>query len=154
MDVATGRQEVLDAGYGALHGIGPVWSPDGETIEYQKCPSNPCSGESHHVVLVTPADPSDQTAIPKDVVIPFEATTSGSHESFYPWRVTWSPDSEYLLYLAWEGGGEPAPALVAIPADLKRPPVVVAQMEGIVPNDGYPDTTLVPIQTWGRSPGD
>ena len=52
--------------------------------------------------------------------------------------------------MAWGNGG--SASLVAIPADLDGPPVVVAQGGGMVPYDGYPDTTLVPIQTWGRSP--
>jgi Tol biopolymer transport system component len=155
IDVETGQQEVFAAGYGAIHGIGPVWSPAGETIAFQRCRTNPCGGESHEVVLVTPPDPSDTGAIAKQVVIPSEATSSGSHASFYPWHVTWSPDSEYLLYMAWERGGDDSgPALVAVPADLDEPPVVVAQLKGIVPRDGYPDTTLVPIQAWGRTPSD
>ena len=36
IDVETGRQRALAARYGILHGIGPVWSPDGETILYQR----------------------------------------------------------------------------------------------------------------------
>ena len=153
IDVETGQQEVLAAGYAAIHGIGPVWSPDGETIAYQRCPANPCSGERHEVVLVSPGDPSDDGVIPEQVVVTHQATAHGSDGPFFPWHVTWSPDSTYLLYLAWEPGNEPA-SLVAIPADLDGPPVVVAQVEGVVPNDGYPDTTRVPIQTWGRSPSD
>ena len=153
IDVATGQQEVLAADYAALHGIGPVWSPDGETIAYQRCPANPCLSERHEVVLVTPGDPSDEGSIPEQVVIPDQATAPGSDGlPFFPYRVTWSPDGEYLLYLAWEQGG--SAFLVVVPADLDGPPVVVAQVEGMVPYDGYPDTTLVPIQTWGRSPSD
>ena len=26
----------MTAAFGAIHGIGPVWSPDGETIVYQR----------------------------------------------------------------------------------------------------------------------
>ena len=36
IDVETGQQEVLAAGFEAIHGIGPVWSPDGERIVYQR----------------------------------------------------------------------------------------------------------------------
>lgn len=102
------------------------------------------------MVLVTPGDPSDEGAIPEQVVIPLQTTAPGSDEFLFPYRVTWSPDGEYLLYQAWGSGG----GLVAIPADLDGPPVVVAQIEGMNPYEGYPDTTLVPIQTWGRSPSD
>lgn len=77
-------------------------------------------------------------------------TARGSSERLDPYRVTWSPDSRYLLMMAWGSGG----GLVAIPADLDGPPVAVAHTEGMVPYDGYPDTTLVPIQTWGRSRSD
>ena len=149
IDVETGQQEVLAAGYQALHGIGPVWSPDGKRIAYQRR----LSGERHEVVLVTPGDPSDGGAVPEEEVIPSQATAPGS-DGLFPYRVTWSPDGEYLLYLAWgNAGSEASPAsLVAIPADLDGSPVVVTQVEGLVPYDGYPDTTFVPIQTWGRSP--
>jgi len=30
----------------------------------------------------------------------------------------------------------------------------VTRLEGIDAVDGYPDTTLVPIQTWARAPSD
>ena len=157
IDVETDRQEVLAEEYEAFHGIGPVWSPDGETIAYQRvCETNPTGGpcrEQHEVVLVTPRDPSDGGAIPEQVVLPFQTTTPGSDEFLFPFRVTWSPDGKYLLYQAW-GASDFGNALMAIPADLDRPPLVVADIEGMIPYDGYPDTTLVPIQTWGRSPSD
>ena len=146
IDVESGQQEVLVPDYGAIHGIGPVWSPDGKTIAIQ----SGFSGERHEVVLVTPGDPSDEGAVPEQVVIPYQETAQGFAGPFYPYRVTWSPDGEYLLYLAWDEAG--SDALVAIPAALDGPQVVVAPVAGIVPYDGYPDTTLVPIQTWGRAP--
>lgn len=150
IDVVTGQQEVLAPGYAAIHGIGPVWSPDGKTVAYQRCHANQCNGEKHEVVLVTLGDPPEDGAILDEVVIPYQTSTPGSDGlPYFPYRVTWSPDGEYLLYLAWEKEG-PA-SLVAVPADLVGAPVVVTQIEGIVPYDGYPDTTLVPIQTWGRS---
>lgn len=61
--------------------------------------------------------------------------------------MTWSPDGTYLLYQAWGDGS--SNALVAIPADLQGPPVVLSRIEGIVAYEGYPDTTFVPIQAWG-----
>jgi Tol biopolymer transport system component len=152
LDVETGRQEVLAPVYGAVHGIGPVWSPDGETIAYQRCPGGSCRGERHEVVLVTPGGASDEGAFPAQRVIAFGATAQGTDGPFFPYRVTWSPDGEHLLYLAWEEGG-PA-TLVAIPVDPEETPVVVARIEGIVPYEGYPDTTLVPTQAWGRAPAD
>src|SRR5829696_83186 len=152
IDLENGEQQVLVPDYGAIHGIGPVWSPDGETIAYQRCRGNPCGGERHQVVLVTPGNPSDEGMIPEQIVIP-DQTAPGSGGLLFPYRVTWSPDGESLLYMAWEIGGVD-PLLVAVPADLQAPPVVVTQLEGIDAIDGYPDTTLVPIQTWARAPSD
>lgn len=144
IDVETGRQRALTPRYGILHGIGPVWSPDGETIAYQRG----IGGEHSEVVLLTPGDLSDESARPREAVVP--VTARGYSERLDAYRVTWSPDGQYLLMMAWGNGG-PA-SLVAVPADLDGSPVVVAQGGGMVPYDGYPDTTLVPIQTWGRSP--
>lgn len=98
---------MLAAGFAAIHGIGPVWSPDGETIVYQKVcethpanPSWPCR-EQHEVVLVTPGIPSDEAALPREVVIPaFQKTADRPGWYLFPHRVTWSPDGEYLLYQA------------------------------------------------------
>jgi Tol biopolymer transport system component len=144
IDIDTGQQRVLAASFGAMHGIGPVWSPDGETVAYQRG----VGGEHSEVVLLTPGDLSDESARPRETVVP--VTARGSSERLDPYRVTWSPDGQYLLMMAWGSGG----GLVAIPASLDGPPVLVAQTEGMVPYDGYPDTTLVPIQTWGPSPSD
>ncbi len=153
IDVETGRQRALAARYGILHGIGPVWSPDGETIAYQQG----FSGEHSEVVLLTPGDLSDESARPREAVVP--VTARGSSERLDPYRVTWSPDGQYLLMMAWghppdASGTVEDPFLVAIPVDPAMPKVVLPRMDGLVVGDGYPDTTLVPIQTWGRSPSD
>lgn len=162
LDVETGGQRTL-AAFEANHGIGPVWSPDGETIVYQRlCETQPDSPapcrEQHEVVLLTPVDPSDEAATPQEVVFPaFRATTEGSGWYLFPFRVTWSPDGEYLLYQAWGesgGSGLSEVLVVAVPADPDMPAVILAGPENIVPYEGYPDTTLVPIQTWGRRPSD
>ena len=97
---------------------------------------------------MTPGDQSEEAATPQEVVV--SVTARGSSERLDGSRVTWSPDGEYLLYYAWAQGGYDS--LVAIPANMDGPPVVVAHVEGTVSYDGYPDTTLVPIQTWGRTP--
>jgi Tol biopolymer transport system component len=161
IDVETARQHVLAARFEANHGIGPVWSPNGQTIVYQRVcetnpadPSLPCR-EQHEVVLVTPGDPSDGAAIRREVVIPaFQATAQGSGWYLFPSRVTWSPDGEYLLYQAWsETRGAPSGSfLVAVPTDPDMPSVILAQVENMVSYEGYPDTSLVPIQSWGRQP--
>jgi Tol biopolymer transport system component len=163
IDVQTGRQEVLAAPFIAIHGIGPVWSPDGEAIVYQRSVGR----ENHEVVLVMPGDRSDDSVGPREVVIPsFQQTAEGSGHLF-PYRVTWSPDGKYLLYVAWttdwtEAGtvapldgveaGVIDPIVVAVPTDPALPAVVLSQRGDLVVNDGYPDTLHVPIQTWGRLP--
>jgi len=158
IDLGTGQQEALAPPFAAIHGIGPVWSPDGETIAYQRCRANPCSGERHDVVLVMPGDISGDTGRPREVVIPsFRTTADGSGWNLYPYRVSWSPDSKYLLYRAWSFAEDPArelALLVAVATDLNAPSVLLADMDGIVAYDGYQDTTFVPIQTWSRQPPD
>ena len=153
IDVETEQQRVVTEEFGAIHGIGPVWSPDGETIVYQRSVGR---GERHEVVLVTPGDPGDEAAAPEEVVIPaYQTTADGSGGNLFPYRVTWSPDGAYLLYLAWgegEGSGWPG-GLVAVPPDPDMPAVLLAGPELLwVAYDGYPDTTFVPIQAWGRRP--
>lgn len=154
VDIETGEQEVLTASYRAIHGIGPVWSPDGKTIAYQRGVG--CC-EKHEVVLVSPDDRSGQTGLAREVVMPTERTISGgSSLNLYPWRVTWSPDGRYLLYVAWtfpNGTGEQT-WVAAVPTDPDAPAVVLADMDGIAAYDFSDDTMRVPTQIWGRLPSD
>ena len=158
IDMETGQQEILTDGYHAFHGIGPVWSPDGRTIAYQRFPG--CCSERHEVVLVTPDDRSEQTGLANEVVLPIERTTAdGSSLELFPWHVTWSPDGTYLLYVAWtypngccnEGTVERT-VVIAVPTDADAPAVLLAGIDGIGPYDG--DTTFVPIQIWQGLPPD
>ena len=114
IDVETGRQRALAARDRILHGIGPVWSPNGETIAYQRG----IGGEGSEVVLLTPGDLSDESARPREVVVP--VTARGSSERLNPYRVTWSPDGKELLMMAFGNppdapGTVEDPFLVAIP---------------------------------------
>jgi Tol biopolymer transport system component len=154
IDLETERQRTLAARFGVLHGIGPVWSPDGHTIAFQR---GGFGGEHSEVVLMTPGDLSAESAPPRETVVP--VTARGSSERLDPYRVTWSPDGQYLLMMAWGAppdapGTREDPLLVASPVDPAMPTVVLSRIDGLVPYDGYPDTTLVPIQTWARSPSD
>lgn len=151
VDIDTGETELLAAPYGAIHGVGPVWSPEGETIVYQRMIG---SGERHEVVLVRPGEISGEKGLPNEVIVPvFHDTTRGSG-NLYPYRVTWSPDGEYLLYLAWGEGTGSLSGLVAVPIDPEMPSVALAVDVNLVAYDGYPDTAHVPIQTWSRQPTD
>jgi Tol biopolymer transport system component len=149
IDVATGRRRELAASFGILHGIGPVWSPDGNLIAFQRG----IGGEESEVVLLTPGDLNDESTHPRESVVP--VTARGSSDRLSPYRVTWSPDGTYLLMMAW--GHEPDttatfqdPLLVAVPVDPAMPTAVLSTIDALVVYDGYPDTTFVPIQTWGR----
>jgi Tol biopolymer transport system component len=77
----------LASGFVSFHGIGPVWSPTGDRIVYQRCPEAGCSGETHEVVLVQPGGESE-------IVLP-DLRLSGA--PWRPYRVTWSPDVRELL---------------------------------------------------------
>jgi Tol biopolymer transport system component len=164
IDVETERQRVVVDGFEAFHGIGPVWSPNGEKIVYQRgcTASNPC-GEAHEAVLLTPGDLADEGATPREVVMPApRVTVRGSEYYLYPSRVTWSPDGEYLLYVAWGATQGRTAAeidflgglIAAVPADPDVPPVVLVLSENTASYDWYPDSSGVPIQTWGRRPSD
>jgi Tol biopolymer transport system component len=139
---------LLASGFSSIHGIGPVWSPTGDRIVYQRMHG---SGEGHEVVLVTPDGESE-------VVLP-DLRLPGSDESdaaWYPWRVTWSPDGTELLYAAWSWEGPPVgeperTALISLPLDRGSDPVVLHEDANLSVYDGDKGST-VPIQSWGRRP--
>ena len=153
LDVDSGQQEVLVGAYHGFHGAGPVWSPDGETIVYQR--SAGTGGERHEAVLVRAGDRSEQTGPAEEVVMPHEVTTAdGSSLELWPWRVTWSPDGTYLLYVAWTNPTEDSERtlVVAVPTDTDAPAVVLAEVNGIGAYDFADDAPRVPIQVWQRQP--
>ena len=147
IDVETEDQEVL-ATYGRVHGIGPVWSPDGEWVLYQRCaPSSVCNGERHAVVLASVSDTEDGPSSVREVVITSPRTATWTGRSMNAYRVTWSPDGQYLLYVAWRGSED---FVAAVPIDPEGPTLWLADLPGIVARDGYAEgSTFVPIQTWG-----
>ena len=111
---------LLADGFEAFHGIGPVWSPLGDRIVYQRVcstyassfsPTQPCR-EEHDVVLVT----LDGT----ETVLPhLRLPGSDATEPMWPYRVTWSPDGEQLLYRVW--GSEDSDFTDALIARPPRP---------------------------------
>jgi Tol biopolymer transport system component len=134
----------------ANHGIGPVWSPTGRWIAYQRIcgtnpslPAAPCR-EQHDVVLI-PVDGELGGRAPGDheVVLP-RLQLPGSSTLWWPYRVTWSPDGKELLYTAWGEGI--SGALLAVPIGSPSRPVVLYEGGDISVYDG---DGVVPIQTWG-----
>jgi dipeptidyl aminopeptidase/acylaminoacyl peptidase len=156
VDADGTNERQVAAGYQANHGVGPVWSPDGRYIAYQRVTG--CC-ESHEVVLVTADDNDRGTPLGADVVIP-PPTTPGTDRplSWYPWSVTWSPDGSMLLYNAWNNAchvptsadcGLDENGVVAVPVDTTKAPFVLADKSWVGHNEGQP---WFPMQTWGRQP--
>ncbi len=153
-------EAALETGYATNHGAGPVWSPDGGRLAFQRiCDryptltgiGGPCR-EQHEVVLVSmEADGTGPSKAPPVVIAP--PRTEGAVEPtwWYPYGFSWAPDGTQLLYLAWPDGGpgsvaslDSATGLLAVPLDAGRPPVILYR--------GNAD--VHPTQAWGRQPGD
>jgi len=136
---------LADMGQGAMQGIGPVWSPTGERIVYNRGIG---FGERSEVVLVSVADGSET------VIEPPEADGPGEGVRWYPYHVSWSPDGATLLWQAWRVG-QPAGEedgrahLIAIPADTPNDVTVLAP-GGV---GAYTDHRWTATQMWGRQSG-
>jgi hypothetical protein len=130
----------------ANHGIGPVWSPKGDRIAYQRL--LPGRGEAHEVVLVNVADGTEKVIAPP-------ATNGSEKWRWYPDAVWWSPDGKTLVYSAWSeaGPGRAGPAgggLIAVPADRPNDATVLIVGIGSVPS--VASHQWAPLQMWGRQP--
>lgn len=150
-DGANERLLVADIGR-AIHGIGPVWSPTGERIAYQRlvCDFAGSCGERHEVVLVSVADGTET------VIAPPQTGDQNLSVSWYPLIVTWSPDGTTLLYTAWNQTTDALPeGVIAVPADTPSDATVLddsthPKVNYLVPN--YKDRQWVWSQMWGRQP--
>ena len=147
------------------HGIGPVWSPDGRFIAYQRLcdytPDNQTCREQHEVVVVTVDDTRPEPgAIPPflqldQLVIPPPATaaTDGTRAYWWPYSVVWSSDSTTLVYDAWSwpdpGGSEEdeGRALLAVRLDGATPPVVLYDAETLRGTYTFPP---LPLRGWSE----
>jgi Tol biopolymer transport system component len=139
-DGANGRLLVADNG-DANHGIGPVWSPAGDRIAYQRlCCAR---AETHEVVLVNVDDGTET------VIEPPEADGPGENVRWYPFSVSWSPDGTTLLYTAWRSGLPPGEEdgrshAITVPADAPHDVTILSLLLGV--------TNGNPAQMWGRQP--
>jgi Tol biopolymer transport system component len=130
----------------ANHGVGPVWSPTGERIAYQR--RLPSSAERHEVVLVNVADGNET------VIAPPQTDGPNGRESWYPYSVTWSPDGTTLLYSGWRSSDGPVGALpvgvLAVDADTPTRVTILSDRSSLT-RFVY-DHVWVPVQMWGRQP--
>lgn len=175
VDIETELQDVLAASYRDFYGIGPVWSPDGNWILYQRCKGS-CGFSSHELVLLPVADVGSGAEIVGEVILrPFIESSSGSGR-LIPRGVVWSPDGRYLLHNGEFGNREPGSesfgglsflSTVSIDLEQIRSALTTAQGPLVVdltavvligPNldesNRREDTRIlpIPIQRWGIRP--
>jgi Tol biopolymer transport system component len=148
-DLDTGSQYLLATDYGVNHGVGPVWSPSGDQIVYQRiCGTLPDTGgpcrEQHDVVVLTAGRGSDWR--PSEVttrVMPQSYDVSGERTFLWPFWVTWSPNADSLLYTTFGG-----PRMVVVPMSPDLAPVPLSAPEGI---SAFEIGLSVSTQAWIRS---
>ncbi|GAA2972643.1 hypothetical protein JOD63_000137 [Microbacterium terrae] len=151
-------QQLIVGDYPQMHGIGPVWSPDGRHVVFQRScetvalPSgeeHPCS-EEHDVVVVSVAEGDPEAPFGTQRVLPLAMTGEGrSSKPWYPYSVTWSPDSSTLLYVGWStdpSGADYTDGLALVPMDGSGPPTVLHEApDGL---DAYPGSPMNYFQSW------
>jgi Tol biopolymer transport system component len=138
-DGANDRWLVADPGE-ANHGIGPVWSPMGDRIAFQRV----ISRERHEVVLVDVADGNET------VIEPPQTDGPNGPVQWYPDTVAWSPDGTTLLYDGWNEGGGGGRGMITVPVDSPTGATVLndtIEWGGDAYSHGW-----VSVQRWGRQP--
>jgi Tol biopolymer transport system component len=139
---------LADMGDPANHGLGPVWSPLGDRILYQRRVG--CC-ELSEVVLVSTVDGTTKVLEnPKRSDPDGHPDDPGS--TWWPYTVTWSPDGTTLLYTAWSwfanGSGE-FNAVIAVPADTSTNATLLTDLASV---GGYHSHPWARIQMWARQP--
>ena len=146
----TNRRTLTTADW-VEQGVGPVWSPRGDQIVYQReradC-SDPDCYERSEVILVTATDDDPDNPIGTERVIPpipndFYGESGLDPGWWYANSVTWSPDGTQLLYSG-------NPGLLRVPVDHPRRPIVLSGAGNL-----YTDNTTKPwlaLQAWQPVP--
>jgi len=147
VDADGANERLLDSDIGeANQGVGPVWSPAGDRIAYQRLIVG--RAEAHEVVLVNVADGTETVIAPP-------VTGGPDGLAWYPYDVTWSPDGTMLLYTAWPEGGPPGSTgyagQIVVPADTPSDVTIVNDEIRLGPDADYSHRWA--IQMWGRQPG-
>ncbi|MFZ1412605.1 MAG: hypothetical protein WAS07_14225 [Micropruina sp.] len=145
----------LVSGYTTNFGIGPVWSPQGNQVAFQRlCDTyTDDSGrartclEEHEVVLVTvkDGDPGGPFGTQK-VIAPPKPTLGGKSSPWFPYSVSWAPDNLTLLYVAWGPSGT---GILAVPMDSATPPSLLADALNGARYRRDPWNTF---QSWSKKP--
>ena len=140
-DGTNERLLVADLGR-VMHGIGPVWSPTGDRIAYQRVIG--CC-ENHEVVLVNVADGTET------VIEPPQTDGPNGPVPWYPFASRGRRTARRCCTRrgAKLGTGLPG-GVIAVPAD--TPSDVTVLTDAIDPVPGY-DHRWALIQMWGRQPG-
>jgi hypothetical protein len=162
MNANGSDQRKLVDEYTRMHGIGPMWSPDGRHVVFQRARATCASvgeqldscPEQHEVVLLTIVDDDPASPVGAQTVLPPPQTGEGDDRLlWFPYSVVWSPDGTSLMYLGWPESGdfdEPPEAgyegVLVISVDGSTPPVIVYQGEGIRVYSSKPMNTF---QSWG-----
>ena len=162
MDADGSDQRILVPDYIQMHGLGPVWSPDGSRVVFQRScmtftdasgNAHQCS-EQHDVVVVAVGDDDPAAPAGTQTVVPVPVTSDGDEtRMWWPYSVTWSPDSTNLLYLGWgESWASPeeptyVDGLLAVPLAGSSTPAVLYQATDWIA--AYPGLVMNNFQSWG-----
>ncbi|WP_404430265.1 hypothetical protein LG299_11330 [Microbacterium lacus] len=158
MAVDGSERSLLDEGYTYSRGIGPVWSPDGNRIVYQRTCSQDCADlpsdlrqDELGMVIVGSGDPLGDVGT--QVVLPSTRSAESSEPRLWiPVTVTWAPDSTTLRFLGWEltAAGEMAAGsgLLAVAVDDPAASTILWETyEGIGAFGVFPQNDF---QSWSR----
>jgi hypothetical protein len=148
-DGSNDRTLLADMGEPANHGLGPVWSPRGDRILYQRRVG--CC-EYSEVVLVSVVDGTTQVVANPERPDPGRPARAPA-PTWWPYTVTWSPDGTMLLYTAWswpaDGPGELNGVLVVPPES----PTEATLLADLPPVGGFHSHLWAGNQVWARQPG-